>query len=103
MKITPSVSLLSNSNDYILKEMVSPMGNFQIFWVPEIDSHVLFYQKPGSEPTHLAMHNNGFSCHVLAERIIKGEVGRAVSQLQYIKDCGGMGVDESVIRDIFLP
>lgn len=38
----------------------------------------------------LAAHHNGFCCHCLAERMVKGNLEGSLGQLKYIKDCGGM-------------
>ncbi len=61
----------------------------QVRWVEQIDEHALFLTRGESEIV-LATHHNGYSCHALAERMIKGEIGRSEAQAQYIGECGGL-------------
>ncbi len=37
----------------------------------------------------IASHPNGYSCHCLAQRIIKGDASRVKQQAEYIIRCGG--------------
>ena len=76
-----SPSILPNSSARILKPMADGLI---IRWHDERDTHVLYqYDVP------LAAHHNGFSCHVLAEYMLRGDAERACKQLDCISACGG--------------
>jgi hypothetical protein len=86
----PTRSILPNSAPHILLPMTGAHGTLQVTWHADLDSHVLWF---GDSP--IASHHNGYSCHLLAERILKvwaGErdVVHALEQHQYILRCGGM-------------
>lgn len=86
-------SILPNSSAQILQPM---SGGFQVCWHEYLDTHTLY--RSGKA---LASHHNGFSCHNLAERILKGDPERAVDQFDYIRDCGGkQHVDSDTIRSM---
>lgn len=86
-----SASILPNSSARILAPM--PCG-LQVRWHEELDSHVLYQNE-----RMIAAHHNGFSCHNLAERMLAGNLERALSQFDYITDCGGK---HYVTRDEFI-
>ena len=86
-------SILPNSSAQILQPMP---GGFQVAWGEDQDTHTLY--RSGKA---LASHHNGFSCHNLAERILKGGAEHAVAQFDYIRDCGGkQHVDADAIRSM---
>lgn len=100
LKATPTKSILPNSSPEILRPMPGCGGVFQVVWIAEIDSHALLYQRDGNPCVWtLATHHNGHSCHILAKRMIARESSRAVDQMEYIRQCGGMaGTSESIAR-----
>lgn len=84
-------SILSNSAPYILTPMHGAHGVLQVKLIPLIEDHGLFMGE-----SLLAVHNNGFSCHCLGERIIaawegKAPASKALEQFDYILRCGGLG------------
>jgi hypothetical protein len=93
LAITKARALLGNSSAEILKPLQGAGGTFQVVWIEPIDAHALLYERDQSQgAVMLATHNNGFSCHVLAERIIAGDRDRALSQLEFIARCGGTSI-----------
>lgn len=86
----PSVggSLLPSNEARILQPVATPFGTLQVRVIAELDTHGLFLKHASGE-TLLATHPNGYSCHVLLERMAKREIDRAVEQAKYILDCGG--------------
>ena len=101
MKKSAETSILGNSPHTVGKEQSTPYGKFQIDWVPAIDAHVLMYEGPAyGGVICIATHHNGYSCQEIVYRVVKGDFARVKSQLQYIKDCGGMGRNESVFDEI---
>lgn len=84
-------SILPNSSPQILAALPGKHGTFQVRLIAGLDDHGLFFGE-----SLIAIHNNGYSCHNLAERIIaawenKGSVARAMEQFDYILRCGGLG------------
>lgn len=77
-------SLLPSSDARILRAVKTPFGTLQVRPIVELDTHGLFHND-----SLLVTHPNGYSCHVLLERMVKREVDRAVEQVNYILDCGG--------------
>jgi len=65
-----------------------PHRGGQLVVVPDdaADTHHLEFRK-GETTKRLASHPNGFSCHVLAERIVNS--GKVKEQADYILRCGG--------------
>jgi hypothetical protein len=59
-------------------------GGFRVQWHEELDMHILY-----RDGQRIAGHHNGFSCHCLAQRILGGDLERALAQFDYIKACGG--------------
>lgn len=101
LQVTPSKSILPNSSPEILRPMPGCGGVFQVVWVSEIDSHALLYQRDGNASARtLATHHNGHSCRALAERMISRESSRAVDQMEYIRQCGGMAASAETIASI---
>lgn len=88
-------SLLPSSAPHILAPIVVPeLGTLQVRVMEAEDTHGLFRIVgdelfPVDEPELLAEHPNGYSCHVLAERIAKLDRTSAVDQAIYIVACGG--------------
>lgn len=85
-------SFLPSSEPRILLPQPGAHGTLQVRPLPELDTYGLFLD----ENQLLAMHPNGYSCNVLAERIQaawRGErdVAYAMEQFDYILACGGMG------------
>lgn len=74
-------SILPNSSAAIL----APMPNgLQTRWYVDLDLYVLYHGE-----THIAGHQNGFSCHNLAVRMLAGDMKRTLEQFDYIAACGG--------------
>lgn len=88
MKITKANPILGNSSPEILKLVKTPLGEFQIKWIEELDSHALFLDR-GEGGMFVASHNNGHSLFNLIERVQGGMEGRILAQLDYIRACGG--------------
>ena len=110
-------SILPSSEPRILQPITGKYGVLQVIPVEALDTYALQYTFPrpkregdkGNEPdtytTTIVTHPNGYSCHNLADRIIKvwnGEVAdmHALKQFDYILDCGGMAKKESAFREI---
>jgi hypothetical protein len=81
-------SILSSSSPHILQPMPFKSGILQVRPIEKEDTHTLVFVS-GSEVITLASHPNGFSCHALAERMIRGEEQRTREQAEYIIRCGG--------------
>lgn len=81
-------SLLPSNEPRILRPVETPFGTLQVRVIAELDAHGLFHKHAAGESL-LAMHPNGYSCHVLLERMAKGDVDGVRGQVQYILDCGG--------------
>lgn len=81
-------SILPSSCPEILQPIESAFGVLQVRPLPNEDTHALFLTTPKGE-VRLAEHPNGYSCHNLAERLIKGDRKRINAQAEYIVDCGG--------------
>ena len=81
-------SVLPSSDPSILKPM--PLGEavFQVVPDEPMDTYHLVFCHNDSAAV-IASHPNGFSCHCLAERIIKGNSERIKNQAEYIIACGG--------------
>ena len=81
-------SLLPSNEARILQPVNTPFGTLQVRVIAELDTHGLFHTHSAGESL-LATHPNGYSCHVLLERMVKGDVPGVRGQAQYILDCGG--------------
>lgn len=84
-------SILPNSDMTILQPINTVHGVFHVKLIEGLDDHGLFFND-----SLLAIHNNGYSCHNLAKRIIEVWEGKrdrdyAIEQFDYILACGGMG------------
>lgn len=106
MTVIPSAPLLSNHPDSLGKEQETPFGTFQVNWEAGIDSHVLLYRSsgyPGNKygPRVLCCHNNGHCLQEVIERVRQGDVSRIISQVRYIRDCGGMSCNDSTFENCF--
>ncbi len=88
-------SLLASNNEYILKPIHCQPLVFQVRPDIEADTHHLIGTHDGKEFT-LASHPNGFSCHVLAERIKLGNRDNAIRQADYIVACAGTANREKI-------
>lgn len=82
-------SLLPSNEPRILKPVETPFGILQVRPIPDLDTHALFHKHERGESL-LACHPNGYSCHVLLERMARGDAAAVRQQAQYILDCGGM-------------
>lgn len=82
-------SLLPSNEPRILRPVETPFGTLQVRPLADLDTHALFHKHERGESI-LAMHANGYSCHCLLERMVKGDADGARKQAQYILDCGGM-------------
>lgn len=81
-------SLLPSNEARILQPIATPFGTLQVRVIAELDTHGLFHAHERGESL-MATHPNGYSCHVLLERMVKGDVEAARRQVQHILDCGG--------------
>lgn len=91
-------SFLPNSAPHILQPLTGKHGTFLVKWIPELDSHALFFGG-----LCIATHHNGFSCHNLAQRLLdvwdgKREPEYALQQFDYILRCGGTGDSQSYVE-----
>ncbi|OWZ90417.1 hypothetical protein B9J07_27920 [Sinorhizobium sp. LM21] len=98
----------ADSRTYEIKQ--GKHGNFQTRALPELDTHGLFFDSGDGHGFQLiASHPNGFSCDELAKRIIDAweknnawTSAKAITQFDYILDCGGIGRKRVRIEDIIL-
>lgn len=81
-------SLLASNEPRILEPIPYKDGTLQVRVLVDDDTHGLYL---GDEL--LAMHPNGYSCHVLAERMVKGDNISIHAQADYIVACGGVVTD----------
>lgn len=81
-------SLLPSNETRILQPVKTSFGTLQVRVIAELDTHGLFFKHAAGE-TLLATHPNGYSCHVLLERMSERKIDRAVEQVKHILDCGG--------------
>lgn len=93
-------SILPNSDATILQPIETQHGVFQVKLIPLIEDHGLFLND-----FLIAIHNNGYSCHNLAKRIIevwKGDRQKAyaLEQFDYILACGGLGCPRGSLERI---
>jgi hypothetical protein len=79
-----SGSLLPSNEPRILCPIETPFGVLQVRVIAERDEHGLFLGE-----TLIASHGNGYSCHALLERMVKGDVVKVREQARYIVGCGG--------------
>jgi hypothetical protein len=79
-------SLLPSNSPEILRPIPFNGGALQVVPDIEADTHRLTFNGEV-----LAEHPNGFSCHVLAERMVQGDLERVTAQADYIVRCGGKG------------
>lgn len=91
-------SILPNSAAHILQPITGKHGTFQVKWIPVLDDHGLFF-----DGRCIATHNNGFSCHNLAQRLLdvwegKRQPDYALQQFDYILACGGTGNSRSDVE-----
>lgn len=94
-------SLLPSSEPRILQPQKGAHGTLQVRSLPELDTYGLFL----GESQLLATHSNGYSCNVLAERILAAwhgerDVTYAMEQFDYILACGGLGRQRASIEYI---
>lgn len=81
-------SLLPSNERRILQPVETTFGTLQVRVIAELDTHGLFHKHAACESL-MATHPNGYSCHVLLERMAKGDVDGTRQQVDYILDCGG--------------
>lgn len=91
-------SILPNSDATIFKPVNTEHGVFQVKLIPLIDDHGLFL-----DGFLIVVHNNGYSCHNLAKRILDVWQGKrdrlyAVDQFDYILQCGGLGCSKTSLE-----
>lgn len=91
-------SILPNSAPHILQPINGKHGVLRVRTVA--DGHGLYFGD-----SLIALHNNGFSCRALAERIDaawegKGTANRALEQFDYILACGGLDSARDTIARI---
>lgn len=86
-------SVLLSSEPRILQPIETPFGILQVLALPELDTYALFLRKMGDSGVEmvslLATHSNGYSCHELATRMVRGAEAKVRAQVAYILDCGG--------------
>jgi len=89
-------SLLPSNCPRILQPVDTPAGVLQVRVIEAEDTHGLFRMADGAL---LAKHPNGYSCHVLAERIRDGK--RGPEQAAFIVACGGSITDDlrAILRE----
>lgn len=102
IKCTPTSSLLGNSSPEILKPIQIPAGTLQVAWIEQIDAHGLFLTDEHGTSV-IAAHHNGFSCYALARCIRDKDEDRALRQLQFIRDCGGLVRNEGAVQWLINP
>jgi metal-responsive CopG/Arc/MetJ family transcriptional regulator len=81
-------SLLASSDPMILRPMQHGKAVLQVVPNEPMDTYHLVFSHNNSAVV-IASHPNGYSCHCLAERIIKGNAERIKNQAEYIIACGG--------------
>lgn len=84
-------SILPSSEPRIL----TPIGDLQVRALPDLDTHALLYKG-----RMIASHPNGYSCRVLAERMVAGDKAHALAQHNYILACGGLAKTAGAIACI---
>lgn len=102
-------SLLPSHDSSTYEILEGEYGKLQVKPINEFEEHVVMFLPNDKEKprgwTMLAMHPNGYSCKELAKRILDVWNGNrdkyyALSQFDYILDCGGMGRDKSTIEAV---
>lgn len=99
-------SILPSSDPQILKPMVGKHGTFLVRPVPDLDTYVLeFESTDGKYKPTLVMHPNGYTCHGVAERILKAwagerEIDYVMRQFDHVLACGGLGIARGSIEHI---
>lgn len=98
-------SILPSSAPHLFAPLVGKNGSFHVRASEEMDTHFLFFTPTGADPRIqlIAEHPNGYSCHVLAKRIVAAQEGttpvtEALSQLDYIVACGGKGAPRELVE-----
>lgn len=91
-------SLLPSNNASILKAVETPFGTLQVRVVEQLDTHALFWRHERGECV-IAMHPNGFSCHVLLKEMADGNLEKALKQYDYILACGGLAMSRASIAN----
>ena len=84
-------SLLLSSSPEILKPIQFKNGILIIIPDYTKDTHRLEFHS-GDLKIFLASHPNGFSCSVLAKRIVEQISDKIIEQAKYIVRCGGLCV-----------
>lgn len=90
-------SLLPSNNEHILQPIQTPFGVLQVRVLESEDTHVLTLTRGGVETT-ICKHPNGFSCHELAERMLRIE-----KQAEFIRACGGECLETGKILKLMIP
>lgn len=89
-------SLLASSEPRILVPIKTPFGTLQVVPDEQRDTHDLILETQYGR-TVIASHPNGYSCHILAERMVSGVEERIANQAAYIARCGGESIPASGI------
>jgi hypothetical protein len=100
MKTTRNIggSLLASNCPEILKPIKLGDKTLIVRPVESEDTHHLVLVMGGE--TILAKHPNGYSCHVLATRMVEGDWERIEAQANYIVDCGGFSDIPAISRNL---
>lgn len=89
MNIYESTSILGNTSPEILKPIKTTVGEFQIKWIEELNTHILLLDR-GEGGFVAATKHNGYSLRALVRRIEEnGSAEYIREQLNYIRECGG--------------
>ena len=93
-------SILPANNHLILRPIMVGQAVFQVVPNEPMATHHLIFTRDGVNSVIIASHPNGFSCHCLAERIIKGDIQRIKEQVEHIISCGGTSKSLDDILDL---
>ena len=91
-------SILASSDPSILVPIKFKDATLTVVPCDESDTHTLILKTAEGE-CELASHQNGYSCHELARRMIDGDMKRTLDQAQYVIRCGG-AADIEAIRNV---
>lgn len=102
MSLNVGGSVLPSNNKQILEAVETAFGTLQVRVVEALDTHALFWRRESGECA-LAMHPNGFSCHLLLQEMAAGNLDKALRQYDYIMACGGMAMRRDFIENAMKP
>ena len=93
-------SFLGNTSSETLKPVKTKVGEFQIRWIRELNTHVLLLDR-GEGGFVVATKHNGYSLRALVRRIEEnGSAEYIREQLNYIRECGGTVAAEHFFFDV---